>query len=434
MKSAAMVGDTIAGPECGPPVASVIPGWRADVEKALASLRAGRMVVVTDDEDRENEGDLVIAAQDASPEVIAFMVRHTTGILCAPMTGERLDELEIPLMTTHNTDVHQTAFTMTVDHVSTSTGVSAADRSATVRALAGDGSVTAHFKRPGHMFPLRGRPGGVLKRAGHTEAALDLARLAGKAEVAVISEIVNDDGSMARAADLARFAHEHGLVMVSISDLVRYRRSTERLVQRSGSAQLPTRYGEFDAVAYASLLDGVEHLALVLGDVTVEEGVLVRVHSECLTGDLLGSLRCDCGTQLERSLEAISVAGCGVLVYLRGHEGRGIGLGHKLRAYALQETGYDTVDANLGLGLPVDSREYGVGAQILVDLGVRSIRLITNNPQKYTGLSGYDLAIRERVSLPTVVTPQNLAYLRTKRDRMGHHITVPADHPAASSS
>jgi 3,4-dihydroxy 2-butanone 4-phosphate synthase/GTP cyclohydrolase II len=429
-----MVGDTTAVLNCGLRVDSVIPGWRAGVEKALASLRAGRMVVVTDDEDRENEGDLVIAAQDATPEVIAFMVRHTTGILCAPMTGERLDQLEIPLMTSHNTEVHQTAFTVTVDHVSTSSGVSAADRSATVRALARGGSVAAHFQRPGHIFPLRVRPGGVLKRAGHTEAALDLARLAGKAEVAVISEIVNDDGSMARAVDLAKFAREHELVVVSISDLVRYRRSTECLVERSGNAHLPTRHGEFDAVAYTSLLDGVEHLALVLGDVAGNDGVLVRVHSECLTGDLLGSLRCDCGTQLERSLEAISVAGRGVLVYLRGHEGRGIGLGHKLRAYALQESGYDTVDANLGLGLPVDSREYGVGAQILVDLGVRSIRLITNNPQKYTGLSGYDLEILERVSLPTVITPQNLEYLRTKRDRMGHHITVPSDHPVASSS
>jgi 3,4-dihydroxy 2-butanone 4-phosphate synthase / GTP cyclohydrolase II len=429
-----MIDDTTTGPECGLPVASVIPGWRANVEKALASLRAARMVVVTDDEDRENEGDLVIAAQDATPAVIAFMVRHTTGILCAPMTGERLDQLQIPLMTNDNTDAHQTAFTVTVDHVSTSTGVSAADRSATVRALASAGSDAGHFQRPGHIFPLRGRPGGVLKRAGHTEASLDLARLAGKAEVAVISEIVNDDGSMARAADLRTFAQEHGLVMVSISDLVRYRRSTERVVQRSGDARLPTRHAEFDAVAYTSLLDGVEHLALVLGDVTVDEGVLVRVHSECLTGDLLGSLRCDCGSQLERSLEAIRDAGRGVLVYLRGHEGRGIGLGHKLRAYALQENGYDTIDANLGLGLPVDSREYGVGAQILVDLGVRRIRLITNNPQKYTGLSGYDLEILERVSLPTLVTPQNLQYLRTKRDRMGHHITVPADRPAASSS
>jgi 3,4-dihydroxy 2-butanone 4-phosphate synthase / GTP cyclohydrolase II len=413
---------------------SVIPPWLADVENALASLRAGRMVVVTDDEDRENEGDLVIAAQDATPEVIAFIVRHTTGILCAPMTGERLDELEIPLMTSQNTDVHQTAFTVSVDHVSTTTGVSAADRSATVQALARSVSASAQFRRPGHVFPLRGRPGGVLKRAGHTEAALDLLRLAGKADVAVISEIVNDDGSMARAGDLATFAHEHDLVTVSISDLVRYRRSTECLVTRSGEAALPTRHGAFDAVAYTSLLDGVEHLALVLGDVTDGEGVLVRVHSECLTGDLLGSLRCDCGTQLEGSLEAISQAGRGVLVYLRGHEGRGIGLGHKLRAYALQQDGYDTVDANLGLGLPVDSREYGVGAQILVDLGIRSIRLITNNPHKYTGLSGYDLEILERVTLPTVVTPQNVKYLRTKRDRMGHDITVPADHPVASSS
>jgi 3,4-dihydroxy 2-butanone 4-phosphate synthase/GTP cyclohydrolase II len=419
------------------PARTVVPLWRANVERAVASLAAGRMVIVTDDEDRENEGDLVLAAQDATPEAIAFMVRHTTGILCAPMTAERLDALQVPLMTAHNTDVHGTAFTVSVDHVSTSTGVSAADRTATLHALADPDAQAEHFRRPGHVFPLRGRPGGVLKRAGHTEAALDLVGLTGKQSVAVISEIVRDDGSMSRAADLAVFAEQHDLVTVSITDLVRYRRSTERLVERHGSARIPTRHGEFQAVAYTSLLDGVEHMALVMGDVdspaAAEEGVLVRVHSECLTGDLIGSFRCDCGTQLERSLEAISAAGCGVLVYLRGHEGRGIGLGHKLRAYTLQDDGYDTVDANVGLGLPVDSREYGVGAQVLVDLGVRRIRLITNNPAKYRGLSGYDLAIVERIAIPSVVTSQNVEYLRTKRDRMGHELEVRLDQRSAAS-
>jgi 3,4-dihydroxy 2-butanone 4-phosphate synthase/GTP cyclohydrolase II len=417
-------------------VERIAPPWRVAVERAVASLAEGRMIVVTDDEDRENEGDLILAAEDATPEAIAFIVRHTTGILCAPMTGERLDALQIPLMTADNTDAHSTAFTVSVDHVSTTTGVSARDRSSTIAALADDDAVPDEFRRPGHVFPLRARPGGVLKRAGHTEAALDLVRLAGKTDVAVISEIVSDDGSMQRRDDLERFVAEHGLVMVSIADLVRYRRSTERLVVASGSADIPTRHGDFRAVAYTSVLDGVEHLALVKGDVTSPEasrdGVLVRVHSECLTGDLIGSYRCDCGTQLERSLAAIEEEGRGVVVYLRGHEGRGIGLGHKLRAYRLQDEGLDTVDANLGLGLPVDSREYGVGAQILTDLGVQSIRLITNNPAKYGGLAGYDLAIRERVSLSTVVTPQNVGYLRTKRDRMGHEIDGPLDAPLAA--
>jgi 3,4-dihydroxy 2-butanone 4-phosphate synthase/GTP cyclohydrolase II len=412
------------------------------VEEILADLRAGRMVIIMDDEDRENEGDLIMAAEDVTPAHIAFMVRYTTGILCTPMSGARLDELEIPLMTVDNTDNHGTAFTLTVDHVSTSTGVSAADRAATIRALASAGTRPEDLRRPGHVFPLRGRPGGVLKRAGHTEAGLDLVRLAGKQDVAVISEIVSDDGSMCRPHDLARFAAKHELSTVAIADLVRYRRSTEKLVVRSGSAVIPTLHGDFEAIAYTSVLDGIEHLALVKGDVAqasdvegeASDGVLVRVHSECLTGDMLGSLRCDCGTQLERSIEAIAAAGRGVLVYLRGHEGRGIGLAHKLRAYQLQDRGLDTVDANLGLGLPVDSREYGMGAQMLVDLGVRRVRLITNNPAKYGGLAGYDLEIVERVALPTVVTPQNVQYLRTKRDRMGHAITVPVDQSVELSA
>jgi 3,4-dihydroxy 2-butanone 4-phosphate synthase/GTP cyclohydrolase II len=411
-------------------------GWQVAVETALAAVRAGRMIVVTDDEDRENEGDLVVAAQDATPELVAFMVRHTTGILCTPMTGARLDELGIPLMITENREAHGTAFTVTVDHLSTTTGVSAADRAATARALADPATRPTDLRRPGHVFPLRGRDGGVLKRAGHTEAALDLMRLAGKHEVAIISELVNDDGSMSRPGDVAAFAIEHDLVTVSIADLVRYRCSTERLVERSGSATIPTLHGDFLAVAYTSILDGDEHLALVLGDIHAaaaeQAGVLVRVHSECLTGDVLGSLRCDCGTQLTRAMAAINEQGCGVLIYLRGHEGRGVGLGHKLRAYSLQERGADTVDANLDLGLPVDSREYGIGAQMLTDLGVRRMRLITNNPTKYGGLIGYDIEIVSRISLPTVVTSHNVKYLKTKRDRMGHSITIPVDQPCAA--
>ncbi len=409
--------------------------WRKSVEAAVAVLRQGGLVIVTDDEDRENEGDLVLAAEDATTEHMAFMIRHTTGILCAPTTPARLEELDIPLMTSNNTDAHGTAFTVSVDHISTTTGVSAADRAATVRALASNATEPGHLRRPGHVFPLRGREGGVLKRAGHTEASIDLMRLAGKAEVAVISELVSDDGSMLRSQDLNSFARAHSLVIVSIADLVRYRRQTEQSVIRSGEASMPTTQGEFLAVSYTSVFNGEEHLALVMGAVNESstEGVLVRVHSECLTGDVMNSVRCDCGTQLTQSLAAIRAAGRGVLVYLRGHEGRGIGLSHKLRAYKLQEGGLDTVEANLGLGLPVDSREYGVGAQILADLGVRRIRLITNNPSKYGGLLGYDIEIVERVALPTTVTSENIDYLRTKRDRMGHMLTLPGVDTAAPS-
>jgi 3,4-dihydroxy 2-butanone 4-phosphate synthase/GTP cyclohydrolase II len=409
-------------------VKHLVPGWRNRVERAVAALRAGQLIIVSDDADRENEGDLILAAEDVTMQSMALMVRHTTGIVCVPMSGERLDELDIDLMVNDNTETHRTAFTISVDLAGTTTGVSAAERAATVRALADPQSTRTDFTRPGHVFPLRARPGGVLKRAGHTEAAVDLMRLAGKQPAAVISEIVNEDGSMARADDLIAFAARHDLVTLAIADLIRYRRATERLVERSGSAQLPTDHGAFEAIAFASQLDGVEHLALVHGDVTdaarIAAGVLVRVHSECLTGDVLGSQRCDCGTQLKRAMEAIVTEGCGVLIYLRGHEGRGIGLGHKLRAYALQEQGVDTVDANLALGLPVDSREYGIGAQMLADLGVHRIRLITNNPVKYGGLDGYDIEIVERVAQPSVVTAHNLEYLRTKRDRMGHVLDV----------
>lgn len=395
-----------------------------NVTRAVATLAAGRMVVVVDDADRENEGDLVAAAATATAEQMAFIVRNTTGIVCAPMTTERADTLHLPQMVERNTDAHGTAFTVTVDHVSTGTGVSAVDRSATVRALASEDTAPDDLHRPGHVFPLRARAGGVLARAGHTEAAVDLLRMAGIEEVGVIGEIVADDGSMRCGEDLLAFAAAHDLPVLRIADLVRYRNSTEHFVERFATSGMPTVFGEFRAVAYRSMLDGTEHLALVMGDVAAagrsEAGVLVRVHSECLTGDILGSLRCDCGAQLEQALAAIATEGCGVLVYLRGHEGRGIGLAHKIRAYALQENGLDTVDANTAQGLPVDSRSYGVGAQILAELGVRRIRLITNNPAKYGGLEGYSLDIVGRVHLPTVTTAYNVRYLRTKRERLGH--------------
>lgn len=394
------------------------------VELAVEALAAGGLVVVVDDDDRENEGDLVTAASTITAEQMAFLVRHTTGIVCAPMPAHRADALDLPLMVEHNTDAHGTAFTVSVDHVSTGTGVSAADRAATMRALADEATAPADLRRPGHVFPLRAREGGVLARAGHTEAAVDLLRLAGAGEVGVIGEIVAEDGSMRRGDDLAEFARIHGLPLLRIADLVRYRAATEPFVEYVAEAQMPTEFGTFRAVAFRSVLDDSDHLALVMGDIAAagrsREGVLVRVHSECLTGDILGSLRCDCGAQLERALEEIAREGCGVLVYLRGHEGRGIGLAHKIRAYSLQEQGLDTVDANRALGLPDDSRSYGVGARILADLGVRRMRLITNNPSKLGGLEGYSIEIVGRVSLPTAVTAHNLRYLRAKRDRMGH--------------
>ncbi|MGR7025756.1 bifunctional 3,4-dihydroxy-2-butanone-4-phosphate synthase/GTP cyclohydrolase II [Geodermatophilus sp. URMC 62] len=394
------------------------------VGTALAALAAGRMVLVTDDDDRENEGDLVMAAEFVTREQMAFIVRHSTGIVCTPMPASRADDLRLPPMVAENTDAHGTAFTVSVDVVGTGTGVSAEARAATVRALADPALTPQELRRPGHVFPLRARDGGVLVRAGHTEATVDLLTLAGLSGVGVISEVVADDGSMRRGTDLEAFAAEHGLPVLAIADLVRYRRATERLVEPVATSTMPSEFGEFRAVAYRSTVDGTEHLALVLGDVATagsgDAGVLVRVHSECLTGDILGSLRCDCGAQLEQALRAIAAEGCGAVVYLRGHEGRGIGLGHKIRAYALQDQGMDTVDANTAQGLPVDSRSYGLGAQILGDLGIRRIRLITNNPAKYGGLEGYGLELVGRVALPTVPTPHNVRYLRTKRERMQH--------------
>jgi 3,4-dihydroxy 2-butanone 4-phosphate synthase/GTP cyclohydrolase II len=398
------------------------------LNRAVAALTEGRMVVVVDDEQRENECDMVVAAESLTVAQMSFMVRNGTGIVCVPMESGRLDELRLPLMSVENTEAHRTAFTITVDHVSTSTGVSAADRVATIRALADPRATAADFRRPGHVFPLRYAEGGSVRRAGHTEASVDLLRMAGRSPVAVICELVNDDGTMCRPDELARLVQDHDLPVVTVADLVRYRRATEQLVTETGTALLPTPYGIFRATSFRSIPDGEEHLALVLGNVTTagasDPGVLVRVHSECLTGDVLGSLKCDCGTQLTQAMRLIADEGRGIIVYLRGHEGRGIGLGHKLRAYALQETGRDTVDANRDQGLPDDSRQYGAGAAIIAALGACRIRVITNNPAKYGGLRGYDLDIAGRVAIPPVVTAQNLRYLRTKRDRMGHDISL----------
>jgi 3,4-dihydroxy 2-butanone 4-phosphate synthase/GTP cyclohydrolase II len=392
------------------------------IEEAIAQIRNGGMVVVVDDEDRENEGDLIMAAQDVTSEAMAFFLEYTSGIFCVPLESQRADELDLPLMVVANTEAQRTAFTVSVDYRhDTTTGISAHDRAATVRALIDPATRPNDLNRPGHIFPLRYREGGVLKRAGHTEATVDLCRLAGKFPAGVLCEVVTKDKSdMARLPELEEFAQRHELPIVTIADLIRYRRRHEKLVKRVAEASLPTEFGTFHAYVFESVLDNEQHMALVYGDIEDVSNVLVRVHSECLTGDALGSLRCDCGPQLRTALAKIAAEGAGIVVYLRGHEGRGIGLGHKIRAYALQEEGHDTVDANLEQGLPVDSREYGIGAQILVDLGVTSMRLMTNNPIKYGGLEGFGLNIVERVPLESRPTSFNIEYLRTKRERMGH--------------
>ncbi|MGW0749392.1 bifunctional 3,4-dihydroxy-2-butanone-4-phosphate synthase/GTP cyclohydrolase II [Streptomyces sp. NPDC002587] len=398
------------------------------VEQAIRDIAAGRPIVVVDDEDRENEGDLVIAAEKATPEIIAFMMSECRGLICAPMEGPELDRLELPQMVQNNTESMQTAFTVSVDAGAAhgvTTGISAADRATTLRLLAGGVAQPADFVRPGHVFPLRAKPGGVLVRNGHTEAAVDLARLAGLRPVGAIVEIAGEDGVMLRLPELIPFARKHGLTIISIEDLIAYRRSAEPTVRREAEVSLPTAFGDFTAYGYRSTVDGVEHVALVHGEIGAGAGaedVLVRMHSECLTGDIFASQRCDCGPQLHASMERIKAEGRGVVVYLRGHEGRGIGLLSKLRAYELQERGRDTLDANLELGLPADARDYGAGAQILADLGVRSVRLLTNNPDKSAALVRHGIAVTGRESMPVEAGEHNLRYLRTKRDRMGHDL------------
>ncbi|MBV9142218.1 MAG: bifunctional 3,4-dihydroxy-2-butanone-4-phosphate synthase/GTP cyclohydrolase II [Pseudonocardiales bacterium] len=397
----------------------------AAIDRAIADVAAGRPVIVVDDEDRENEGDLIFAATWATAELLAFTVRYTSGYICVALTGADCDRLELPPMFPINQDKRGTAYTVTVDaREGITTGISATDRARTIRLLADPDAKSVDFTRPGHVVPLRAKEGGVLRRPGHTETAVDLARLAGLPPVGVLCEIVSakNPGEMARRDELEVFAAEHNLTLITIADLIAYRRRFEKQVVRVAEARIPTAHGEFTAIGFDSLLDGVEHIALVAGQIGDGADVLVRVHSECLTGDVFGSLRCDCGPQLDAALAAIAAEGRGVVLYVRGHEGRGIGLMHKLQAYQLQDAGADTVDANLALGMPADARDYGTGAQILVDLGVRSMRLLTNNPAKRAGLEGYGLTITGRVPLPIRPNPENLRYLRTKRDRMGHDL------------
>lgn len=392
----------------------------ATIEEAIEDIRAGRMVIVVDDESRENEGDLILAAEKVTAEHMSFMIRHCSGIICVPMEGERLEQLHLPQMAPDNSEPMRTAFTVSVDaQRGVTTGISAADRATTIRTLVDPNVRPFDLARPGHVFPLRYVPGGVLRRAGHTEAAVDLARLAGCFPAGVVCEIVNEDGTMARLGDLERFAKEHELRIVSIADLIAYRRRREKLVHRLTEARVPTAYGVFRGIAYESH-DGRMHVAMVKGDPADKQDVLVRVHSECFTGDVLGSTRCDCGVQLQEALRIIAGNGEGVLVYIRGHEGRGIGLRHKLEAYALQDGGMDTVEANVELGFSPDARDYGVGAQILVDLGISTMRLLTNNPTKRAGLEGYGLQIVERVPLESEPTVENARYLRAKKEKLGH--------------
>jgi len=397
----------------------------APVEEIVAAVGRGEMVIMVDDEDRENEGDLILAADAVSPDKIGFMLRHTSGIICLSVPGERLDELEIPMMVTRNTDARRTAFTVSVDAAEgTTTGISAADRCRTIEAVLDPDTKPEDLARPGHLYPLRYDPGGVLKRTGHTEAAVDLAKLSGRYPAGVLAEVMNDDGTVARLPELERFAKEHDLLIGTIAELIAHRRQSEKLIDRVVEARVPTRHGDFKAVGFKSLVDDRQHVALVKGDIGDGGSVLTRVHSECLTGDVFGSVRCDCGQQLDWALARIAREGRGVVLYIRGHEGRGIGLLHKLAAYRLQDEGLDTVDANINLGLPVDSRDYGVGSQILYDLGVRSMRLMTNNPTKRAGIEGYGLSILERIPIPVSPTNENRNYLQAKRERLGHELDL----------
>jgi 3,4-dihydroxy 2-butanone 4-phosphate synthase/GTP cyclohydrolase II len=411
-------GEGVSGSRGGPLDRSVF----APIEDAIEDVAAGRMVIVVDDADRENEGDFVMAAEKATPEAINFMVTHGRGIVCLPTTAERLDQLHVPLMVSKNNESHGTAFAVSIDiQGRTTTGTSAYDRAATARAVTDASLQPSDIRMPGHVFPLRAQEGGVLRRAGHTEATVDLARLARLFPAGVLCEVLHPDGSMARLPELVRVAREHGLRLISIADLIEYRRRREKHVRRVADATIPTPYGAFAATAYESDLDGMTHVALVMGEIGDGRDLLVRVHSECLTGDVFGSLRCDCGDQLDAALGMVSAEGRGVVLYLRGHEGRSIGLTHKLRAYRLQEVrGLDTVEANEELGFAPDPREYGIGAQILADLGVRSMRLLTNNPAKRAGLEGYGLRIVDRVPLEVRPREENIGYLRTKREKLGH--------------
>lgn len=403
------------------------------IEEAIYDLMLGKPVLVVDDEDRENEGDLIVLADKATPEVINFMIREARGLVCVPITEERARELQLDLMVHHNTDYHGTAFTISVDHTDTTTGISAFERARTVKGLIDPASRPQNFRRPGHIFPLIAKKGGVLRRAGHTEAAIDLARMCGSYPAAVICEVVKEDGTMARLPDLQIFAQKHQLKLISIQDLIHYRNEKEKLIKREVEVRLPTDFGEFTAIAYTNEVDDKEHVALVKGTINPEEPVLVRVHSECLTGDVFHSHRCDCGPQLASALKQIDENGSGVLLYMR-QEGRGIGLINKLRAYKLQEQGMDTVEANLQLGFGADLRDYGIGAQILKDLGVEKIKLLTNNPRKIKGLEGYGLQVVERVALQMLENSDNTRYLHTKREKLGHLLSFQDDLAAAAAT
>jgi 3,4-dihydroxy 2-butanone 4-phosphate synthase/GTP cyclohydrolase II len=391
------------------------------LEEGLEELKAGRFLIVVDDENRENEGDLVMPAEMVTPEAVNFVVTHARGLLCVPIIGERLDELQMPLMVTANgLEKNQTAFTVSVDYnVGTTTGISAGDRSDTILAMLDPAAKPDEFTRPGHIFPLRYHPGGVLARAGHTEAAVDLCEMIGMYPAGIVCEIMAEDGSMSRLPELERFAEEHNLKILSIAQIIAQRRRTEKLIERVAEARLPTRYGKFKAIAYKSHIDTGEHIALTIGEWTPDEPVLVRIHSECLTGDVFGSMRCDCGDQIDLALRQLAEAGSGIFLYMR-QEGRGIGLHNKIKAYSLQDQGLDTVEANETLGFEPDLRHYGVGAQILRDLGVRKLNLLTNNPKKVVGLSGFDLEIVDRIPVEAEVTDENRTYMKTKKTRMGH--------------
>jgi 3,4-dihydroxy 2-butanone 4-phosphate synthase/GTP cyclohydrolase II len=397
----------------------------ATIEEALQEIRAGLILIVVDDEDRENEGDFVMAADKVTPEAVNFMITNGRGLVCVPLTAGRIEDLHLPPMTADNTSEQGTAFHVSVGAKGRiTTGISAADRAETIHALVDPATRPEDLSRPGHVFPLRAREGGVLTRAGHTEAAVDLARLVGLTPAGVICEIINEDGTMARRPELEKVAARFGLKMVTVADLIAFRRRTEQLVHPIATVRMPTRFGDFVAHGFESELDGETHVALVLGDVASTPDVLVRVHSECLTGDVFHSLRCDCGAQLEEAMRRIQEEGCGVILYMLGQEGRGIGLANKLRAYELQEKGADTVEANEALGFPADLRDYGIGAQILVGLGVKTMRLMTNNPRKISGLTGYGLTVTEQVPLQTPSGPDNITYLRTKKDKMRHSLDL----------